>query len=186
MFQGEQLVPKKMFFTTGAGVHKERLTSFEMALRDAGIAQLNLVRISSIFPPNCEVVDREVGTRLLRPGQVVFCVLSEACSNEPSRRLGAAIGIAMPADRDHYGYVSEHHAYGQSEKQMGDYSEDLAAQMLATVLGADFNPDTAWDERREQWKLSGLVVDTFNHTIVAEVPEDGDWVTVVAAAVSCA
>ena len=173
MFQGEQLVPRKMFFATGVGVHKERLTSFEMALRDAAIARYNLVRISSIFPPNCEIVDREAGVRLLRPGQVVFCVLSEASSNEPSRRLGAAIGIAMPADRNHYGYVSEHHAYGQSEKRMGDYAEDLAAQMLATVLGADFDPDTAWDERREQWKLSGLVVDTLNRTIVAEVAENG-------------
>ena len=185
MFQGEQLVPKKIFFTAGMGVHKEKLTSFEMALRDARIAQHNLVRISSIFPPNCEVLDRDEGAKLLRPGQVVFCVLSEASSNEPSRRVGATIGVAMPADRNHYGYISEHHAYGQSEKQMGEYAEDLAAQMLATVLGADFNPDTAWDERREQWKLSGLVVDTLNHTIVAEAPEDGHWVTVVAAAVSC-
>ena len=185
MFQGEQLVPKKIFFTSGVGVHKEKLNSFEMALRDAKIAQYNLVRISSIFPPNCEVVDRDEGTKFLLPGQVVFCVLSEVSSNEPSRRVGATIGVAMPADRNHYGYISEHHAFGQSEKQMGDYAEDLAAQMLATVLGADFNPDTAWDERREQWKMSGLVVDTVNHTIVAETPEDGHWVTVMAAAVSC-
>ncbi|HSR43021.1 MAG TPA: pyruvoyl-dependent arginine decarboxylase, partial [Longimicrobiales bacterium] len=78
MFQGEQLVPKRIFFTTGTGVHREKLTSFEMALRDARIAQHNLVRISSIFPPNCEIVPREEGVKLLRPGQVVFCVLSEA------------------------------------------------------------------------------------------------------------
>jgi arginine decarboxylase len=186
VFQGEQLVAKKIFFTTGMGVHKEKLTSFELALRDAKIAQHNLVRVSSIFPPNCEIAEREDGASMLRPGQVVFCVLSEAATNEPSRRVGAAIGVALPSDRDHYGYISEHHAFGQSEKLMGDYSEDLAAQMLATVLGADFDAEEAWDERREQWKLSGLVVDTFNHTIVAEAPEGGCWVTVVAAAVSCA
>lgn len=186
MFQGEALVPKKIFFTNGVGVHREKLTSFEMALRDAHIAQHNLVRISSIFPPNCEIVEREEGEKLLRPGQVVFCVLSEASTNEPSRRVGATIGVAMPADREHYGYISEHHAYGQSEKTMGDYAEDLAAQMLATVLGAEFNPDQAWDERKEQWQLKGLVVNSMNHTIVAEAPEDGQWVTVVAAAVSCA
>jgi len=185
VFQGEDLVPKKIFFTTGVGVHKEKLTSFEMALRDAHVAQHNLVRISSIFPPNCEIVDRQEGAKLLRPGQVVFCVLSEASSNEPSRRVGASIGVAMPADRMHYGYISEHHAFGQSEKHMGDYAEDLAAQMLATVLGAEFNSDEAWDERKEQWRLSGLVVDSLNHTVVAEAPEDGQWVTVVAAAVSC-
>ena len=185
MFQGEQLVPKRIFFTTGVGVHKNKLTSFEMALRDAKIAQHNLVRVSSIFPPNCEVTERDEGAKMLRPGQVVFCVLSEAASNEPSRRVGATIGVAMPADRNHYGYISEHHGYGESAKAMGEYAEDLAAQMLATVLGAEFNPDEAWDERREQWKLSGLVVDTFNHTIVAEAPEGGQWVTCLAAAVSC-
>ncbi len=185
MFQGEQLVPKKVFFTTGVGIHKEKLTSFEMALRDARIAQHNLVRISSIFPPNCEIIDREEGVKLLRPGQVVFCVLSEAATNEPSRRVGASVGVAMPANRDHYGYISEHHAFGQSENTMGNYAEDLAAQMLATVLGADFDPDDAWDHRKEEWRVSGLVVKSMNHTIVAEAPEDGQWVTVVAAAVSC-
>lgn len=185
MFQGEQLVPKKIFFTKGVGVHKEKLTSFEMALRDAQIAQHNLVRISSIFPPNCEIIPREEGVRQLRAGQVVFCVLSEASSNEPSRRVGASIGVAQPADRSMYGYISEHHAYGQSAKVMGDYAEDLAAQMLATVLGADFDPEEAWDERKEQWKLSGHVVNSVNHTVVAEAPENGQWVTVVAAAVSC-
>lgn len=185
MFQGSELVPQKIFFTKGVGVHKEKLASFEMALRDAKIAQHNLVRISSIFPPHCEIVEKEEGVKLLRPGQVVFCVLSEAASNEPSRRVGAAVGVALPADRTRYGYISEHHAFGQGERYMADYSEDLAASMLATVLGAEFNPDEAWDERRAQWKLSGLVVNTQSHTVVAEAPEDGRWVTALSAAVVC-
>jgi arginine decarboxylase len=185
VFQGEQLVPRKMFFTKGVGVHKEKLTSFEMALRYARIAQYNLVRISSIFPPECEIVPTDEGVGMLRPGQVVFTVLSEAASNEPSRRLGASVGVAIPAESHRYGYISEHHAFGQTEKVMGDYAEDLAAQMLATVLGAEFDADQAWDERKEHWKLSGHVVNSMNHTVVAEAPEDGRWVTVVAAAVSC-
>ena len=185
MFQGEKLVPRKAFFTSGVGVHKEKLTSFEMALRDARIAQHNLVRVSSIFPPRCEIVSRDEGVGLLRPGQVVFCVLSEASTNEPSRRVGSAVAVAIPANRDHYGYISEHHGFGQSQAAMGDYSEDLAASMLATVLGVPFDPQEAWDERREQWKLSGYVVETQNHTIVAEGPEDGRWVTTVSAAVFC-
>ena len=185
MFEGSEFVPQKIFFTKGIGVHKEKLTSFEMALRDARIAQHNLVRISSIFPPDCEIVDREEGVARLRPGQVVFCVLSEAATNEPGRRVGASVGLATPAERSRYGYISEHHAHGQSAKAMGDYAEDLAAQMLATVLGADFNPEEAWDERKEQWRLSGLVVNSMNHTVVAEGPENGRWVTVVSAAVVC-
>jgi arginine decarboxylase len=185
MFQGNQLVPKKMFFTKGIGVHREKLTSFEMALRDARIARYNLVRVSSIFPPHCGIIGREEGAELLVPGQVVFCVLSEAATNEPSRRVAASIGLAVPADAERYGYISEHHAFGQSEKVAGDYAEDLAASMMATVLGIPFDPDVAWDSRREEWHLSGLVVTTQNHTAVVEAPEDGPWVTAVSAAVFC-
>ncbi len=185
MFQGSELVPKQMFFTTGFGLHREKLTSFEMALRDAGIAQHNLVRVSSIFPPGCEIIDRAEGARLLRPGQVVFCVLSEAASNEPSRRVAASIGLAQPADGTRYGYISEHHSFGQSERVAGDYAEDLAATMLATTLGVAFDPAEAWDERREQWLMEGQIVNTQNHTIVAETPEDGRWATVIASAVIC-
>jgi len=185
VFQGDSLVPTKLFFTTGVGVHREKLTSFEMALRDARIAQHNLVRISSIFPPGCEIVERDEGVEMLRPGQVVFCVLSEAATNEPSRRVGASVGLAQPADPHRYGYISEHHAFGQSTEIMGNYAEDLAAQMLATVLGAEIDLDQAWDERKEHWKVSGHVVNSRNHTVVAEAPEDGQWVTTVAAAVAC-
>ncbi len=185
MARGNRFVPRKMFFTKGNGVHREKLTSFEMALRDAHIARYNLVRVSSIFPPHCEIVGREEGSELLSPGQVVFCVLSEAATNEPSRRVAASIGLAVPADNAKYGYISEHHAFGQSERGAGDYAEDLAASMLATVLGVPFDPAEAWDARREQWHLSGHVVTSQNHTAVAEAPEDGMWVTAVSAAVFC-
>lgn len=185
MFQGQQLVPQKAFFTSGVGIHKEKLTSFEMALRDAGIAKYNVVRVSSIFPPHCQIVPREDGLALLRPGQILFSVLAEAATNEPSRRVAASVGLARPKDREHYGYISEHHAFGQSEERAGDYAEDLAASMLASVLGIPFDPETAWDERKEQWLMGGEIVETQNHTIVAEAPEEGRWVTVVAATVFC-
>jgi arginine decarboxylase len=185
LFQGDQFVPKTVFFTSGKGVHREKLTSFEMALRDARIAEHNLVRVSSILPPRCEIVPREEGLAALRPGQVVFCVLSEGASNEPSRRVGSSVGLAIPADRAQYGYISEHHAFGEAEDAMGDYAEDLAVSMLATVLGLPLDPDEAWDARVEHWKLSGEIVRTQNHTVVAEVPEDGSWLTTVSAAVFC-
>ena len=66
------MVPKRIFFTKGVGKHKERLTSFELALRDAGIAAQNLVRVSSIFPPQCKLISRAQGLPYLDPGEVVF------------------------------------------------------------------------------------------------------------------
>ena len=186
MIDPKLFIPTKAFLTKGVGRHKEKLTSFELALRDARIAQYNLVRVSSIWPPLCQMVSWEEGVKLLHPGQVVFAVIAEASTNEPSRLAAAAIGLAMPADANHHGYISEHHTYGQRREPAGDYAEDLAASMLATVLGVPFDPDQAWDQRREQWLLSGEIVKTTNISCTAECQDDGRWVTVVSAVVFCA
>ncbi len=176
------MIPRRVFFTRGVGRHRERLSSFEMALRDAGIEQFNLVRVSSILPPHCEIVSREEGLKELSPGEIVFCVLSENASNEPHRLISASVGCAVPKDRNVYGYLSEHHSFGQSEKEAGEYAEDLAATMLATTLGIDFDPDRDYDERKDIFMMSGKIVKTFNVTQSAVV-EKGEWTTVVAAAV---
>ena len=176
-------VPTKGFLTRGVGRHKEKLTSFEMALRDAGIEKYNLVRVSSIIPPQCKLVPRQEGVTMLRPGQVVFAVIAEMATNEPSRMVVSSIGLAIPSDANHYGYISEHHSYGQKEQVAGDYAEDLAASMLATTLGVPFDPNQAWDERREAYLMSGDIVKTRNVTQSAECGPDGLWTTVVAACV---
>jgi arginine decarboxylase len=178
-----KMTPKKIFFTKGVGRHKEKLESFELALRDAGIEKYNLVKVSSILPPNCEVISKERGLEMLSPGQIIFCVLSEVSSNEPGRKIVAGIGLALPQDKNMYGYLSEHHAYTQDEKQAGSYAENLAASMLASTLGIDFDPDKAWDERRQEWKLSGKIVKTKNFTKAATVDKSGKWCTVIAVAV---
>ena len=185
MIDAAALVPQKAFLTKGIGRHKEMLTSYELALRDARIAQYNLVTVSSIFPARCKLVPRSRGVKALRPGQVVFVVQARAQTNEPSRLAAASIGLAIPKDSNHYGYISEHHAFGMPKATVGDYAEDLAASMLATVLGVPFDPDEAWDERREQWKMSGEIVKTTNISCTAKAENDGKWVTVVSALVFC-
>jgi len=176
-------VPKKMFLTKGVGTHKEYLQSFEMALRDAGIAEFNLVTVSSIFPPHCEQVTREEGKKYLHPGQVVFCVMARQCTNEPSRLISASVGLAQPSDQDQHGYLSEHHPFGETAEKAGEYAEDLAATMLATTIGLEFDVNAAWDEREQVYKSSGKIIKTTNITQSAEGHEDGLWTTVVSAAV---
>lgn len=177
------LVPSKIFFTKGVGYHKEYLASFEEALRSAGIAQYNLVHVSSIFPPNCKRVSREIGLTHLKPGEVVFCVMARNATNEPNRLIASSIGCALPADPNQYGYLSEHHSYGETEEKAGEYAEDLAASMLATTLGIEFNPDTAWDEREQIYKMGGKITKTINTTQSAIGNKDGLWTTVISAAV---
>jgi len=177
------LVPKKVFFTKGVGTHKDKLTSFELALRDAGIAKFNLVTVSSILPPFCEVVPKGKGLPMLNDGEIVFVVLSRNESNEHNRLISASVGAAVPSDRSQYGYLSEYHSFGETEDNAGDYAEDLAASMLASTLGIEFDVNQSWDEKETLFKMSGKFVKTTNITQSIVVDKQGEWTSVLAAAV---
>jgi len=177
-------VPKEVFFTKGVGRHKNRLSSFEEALRDAGIEKCNLVTVSSIFPPKCKMISREEGLKKLQAGQITFCVMARSETNEPNRLVSSAIGLAIPSEREEqYGYLSEHHAYGETAEKTGDYAEDLAATMLATTLGIEFDADNSWDEREQAYKSSGKIFKTKSVCQSAEGDKEGKWTTVIAVAV---
>ena len=176
-------VPSKIFFTKGVGRHKEYLTSFELALRSAGVEICNLVTVSSIYPVGCKKISKEDGLKELSPGQITFAVMARNSTNEPNRLIAASIGAALPADPTQYGYLSEHHPFGETEKVAGEYAEDLAATMLATTLGVEFNPDTDWSERENIYKMSGKIVRSFNITQSAEGDKNGLWTTVLAVGV---
>jgi arginine decarboxylase len=152
-------VAKKIFLTKGVGKHRERLSSFELALRNAGIAACNIVRVSSIFPPNCKLISRSEGLKLIKPGQV-----------------------ALPSERPMYGYLSEHHSFGETEEVAGEYAEELAAEMLATTLNVEFDPDLSWDEKKEVYRISNKIVRTMNITQSAVGDKRGLWSTVLTAA----
>lgn len=175
------MIPSRMFLTNGVGSHREELQSFELALRDAGIEKLNLVRVSSIFPPNCKMISRNEGLRELLPGMITYCVMSTLSSNEPHRLIAASIGCAVPADRRAYGYLSEHHAFGQTDEAAGEYAEDLAASMLASTLGIEFDENKNWAEKEEVFKISDLIVRT-THVAQSSIITR-QWTTVLSAAV---
>jgi arginine decarboxylase len=179
----EPLVPRQMFFTRGMGKHRQNLQSFEEALRNAGIAGFNLVRVSSIYPPHCRIVTREKGLAQLRPGQIVFCILAESRTNEPHRLACAGIGLAISADKSQYGYISEHHGFGMTQRACADYVEDMAASMLGTTLGIDLDPDKAYNEQKEIYQAKGLVIRTRAVVQTVEGDKNGLWTTAAAAAV---
>ena len=179
----KDMVPKRIFLTKGVGKHRERLTSFELALRDAGIAAQNLVRVSSIFPPNCKLIPRKDGLKYLSPGEVTFAVVAENSTREPHRLTASSIGVAIPADHSTYGYLSEHHSFGETDDVAGDYAEELAAEMLATTLDVEFDADKSWDEKKEVYRLSNKIVRTANITQSAVGDKRERWTTVIAAAI---
>ncbi|MFA5714851.1 MAG: arginine decarboxylase, pyruvoyl-dependent [Candidatus Paceibacterota bacterium] len=177
------MVPKKIFFVKGVGVNKDKLASFEAALRDAGIETQNLVYVSSILPPNCEIIPKAKGVSLLRPGQITFCVMARNETSEPNRLISAAIGLAVPKDINNYGYLSEHHTFGETAERSGDYAEDLAATMLATTLGVEIDIEKAWDDRKQEYIASGKIFKTTHVCQSAEGNKNGLWTTVISVAV---
>ena len=176
------LVPKRMFFTNGVGRHQYELRSFEIALRDAGIEKCNIVHVSSIYPPECKVISRNEGLKEILPGMITFAVMARASSNEPRRLIAASIGCAIPSNTSDYGYLSEHHSFGQNEKEAGNQAEDLAAAMLASTLGIEYDENKSWDEKEQSFQLNDKVFKTMNVT-QSGIVEKGGYTTVVAAAV---
>lgn len=176
-------LPKRMFLTKGVGKHREKLASFELALRSAGIASFNLVRVSSIFPPRCKLIPRAEGVKELKPGQITFVVISENSTREPHRLIAASCGVAIPSDRSTFGYLSEHHSFGETEEVAGEYAEELAAEMLATTLGVEFDPDRSWNEKKEIYQISNKIVRTTHVTQSAIGDKRGLWTTVLTAAI---
>jgi len=175
-------VPRYIFFTKGVGIAREKLASFENALRSARIAHLNIVTVSSIFPPHCHIIDIETGLSRLEPGEIAHCVMAKEQIKVPGRRVVASIGLALPAEKGMYGYLSEHHGFGQTEQEAGDYAEDLAASMLANTLGIEFDAAKDYDERREVYQMSGKIVES-QHTSQAALGAEGNlWTTVLAVA----
>ncbi len=155
------LLPKKVFFTKGVGKHEDALISFELALRDAGIEKFNLVPVSSIYPPGCIEVSKEEGLKELKPGQIVFTVMSKFTSNEEGKIIYASIGVAIPENQRLNGYVTEYMGYCREDQDVGRYSEENAKYMLETAFG--IKPTR-----------------TFNVTIKSKVEK---FTTVIAAAV---
>ena len=175
------LVPKRVFLTKGVGRHKYKLKSFEEALRKAGVAQQNLVQVSSILPPKCRIISREKGLDELTPGEICFCVMARADTNEHGRLVASSVGIALPKDTKKWGYLSEVHGHGMNMSEASDLSEDLAAGMLGTTLGLEVDPDKAWSEKEQVYKSSGLIIRTSNITQTARGQQDL-WTTTVAIA----
>lgn len=179
-----ELIPKRLFFTKGVGHHRNKLQSFELALRSGGVEKCNLVQVSSILPPHCRIVSRTEGETSLKPGQITFVVMSRECTDEPNRLVSAAIGVAKPRTSDKYGYISEHHGFGETMKKAADFAEDLAATMLGSTLGIEVDPDQAWDERKQVYKV-GQNYQFVSRSIAqsAKGHKEGLWTTVFAMAV---
>ena len=175
------MIPKKLFLTKGKGVHAHRLQSFELALRDAGIETCNLVHVSSIIPPNCNIISQEEGIQNIKPGQITFCVLAVHRTKRKHQQIGASIGLARPKNRDIHGYIAEHHQNQCSPDSIKKHAEELALRMLSTTVG--FTGKQKFEKNDQQ--LTSFQKDCEIDSIFeyeSDTVKD-KWTTVLAAAV---
>jgi arginine decarboxylase len=100
------MIPKEFFITSGKAISPvSELNAFDLALKNAGVAQCNLVAVSSILPPKC----KERKWRKLPPGAITFAVMARM-NGEEGTTIGAGIAWAWEANGK-YGMVAEAHGY---------------------------------------------------------------------------
>ncbi|NMC51251.1 pyruvoyl-dependent arginine decarboxylase [Candidatus Kuenenbacteria bacterium] len=179
------LIPSEVFFTRGWGNGRSKDISRRLALRAAGIGDYNIVNVDdAILPPKCKVISRFAGLSKLRRGEFIFCVLSCSSDSEPNRLVSSAVGWAWTPDTEQDGFVSRCALNGQTGIKTGDEAEDLAATMLASNLGIEFDPEKAWREREETYQAAGQDIRTSRLFQSRRCgPDKNIWTTVVTAAV---
>jgi arginine decarboxylase len=126
-------VPRRFFVTSGvAHDGASELNAFDLALKDAGITQCNLVEVSSILPPDCE----EVEPARIPTGAVTFCVMAKMAGTK-GERIGAGLAWAWgtTAGGERHGIVAEHH--GSSAEAELEHMLLIKLRRMAEVRGME-------------------------------------------------
>jgi arginine decarboxylase len=142
--------PRRLFFTSGTGTHETQRAAMQRAMRQAGVADCNFVKVSSVIPPACEIVPRAVGLRMLRPGAITHAVIAEGETNEPHQRVTPAICWAQPSDPTLPGYmteVDEDQTKGRSAKTATDEAGEALLTIIAERFGASLDAKRVWANR---------------------------------------
>jgi arginine decarboxylase len=175
-----------VFFTAGRGVHEHERVAVQHALREAGVGDCNLVKVSSVIPPGCRVIDRAEAKELLRPGNIVFAVIAQAVTQEPHQRLSVGIGWAIPEQEGVPGYIAEveeEQARGLSGDACADEVGTTAVRLLAERLRAKVDAEVPW-KRHKGWFNLGrtrATAGSLTSTVVGD--EKGRYTAAVALAV---
>lgn len=100
--------------SAGTGTGRTRLSAFDAALRDAGVADFNLIRLSSVIPPDSDVVEVE-GSHQLQGGHgdALYCVYADAYASTPGEQAWAGVAWSSRVDGSRAGLFVEHE--GSSE-----------------------------------------------------------------------
>ncbi|HOB10119.1 MAG: arginine decarboxylase, pyruvoyl-dependent [Acetomicrobium sp.] len=96
-------IPTKFSLVVGHGEGDKKLTAFDAALLDAGIGNMNLLRVSSVLPPGCIFE----GVFQLPAGSLLPIAYGSLTSDVPGEIISAAIGVGIPEDPSSFGMIME-------------------------------------------------------------------------------
>lgn len=98
-------VPCKFTLVVGHGEGSTPLNAFDAALIDAGIGNLNLIRMSSILPPGAGFFPE----LRIPPGTLAPTAYGYLTSSRPGEVIAAAIGVGLSSDT--YGVIMEYEGF---------------------------------------------------------------------------
>ena len=105
-------LPKQYFIVAGKGEGFTPLNAFDAALGDAGVGDLNLVKVSSIVPPYCERTEPQ----RIAPGTLIAIAYASKTSQLHGEVIAAAVAVGIPEERDRAGVIMEYSALGHKQE----------------------------------------------------------------------
>ena len=115
--------PTKYFLISGSSEGFSLLNAFDGALLRAGIGDTNLVKMSSIVPPSCALID----PIRIPPGSLVPTAYASMTSDVPGEMISSAVAVALPEDPVHAGLIMEYSARG-SRKDIEEMVRQMAIE----------------------------------------------------------
>lgn len=113
--------PTRFFLTAGSAEGYTPLNAFDAALLDASVGDVNLVKLSSILPPGCELSETPFE---LAPGSLTPVAYASITSHLPGETIAAAVAVAVPADPELPGVIMEYSARGSRQS-----AEEIVREM---------------------------------------------------------
>jgi arginine decarboxylase len=122
--------------SAGRGTGRTRLAAFDAALRDAGVGDFNLIRLSSVIPPHSSVLEVEDREQVVGGhGDRLYCVYAEAYASNPHEQAWAGVAWSTRDDRSGAGLFVEH---AGSSQQTVERDLQLSLDDLSQGRGGRF------------------------------------------------
>lgn len=147
--------PTQYFLVSGASDGYTPLNAFDGALLQAGIGNTNIVKMSSIVPPHCQLV----APVPLPPGALVPAAYASITSDIPGEMISAGVAVALPEDENQNGLIMEYSAKGDRRK-----IEEIVRNMAAEGMKL-----RGWNIKNLQTVVSEYRVKRVGATLAAVV-----------------